>query len=222
MSLSQRLQDFAARQLYVQDWQPALADLDQLQLPVLGTLAFQWRQQELFLWPKNPPDLVERAYLEAFAQMAKNLSWSKLNILGVRELENFLRDHNHSPAHDHDQALTPGLWLESLRQGLLRPWFVTVLSGSALSQLSGASDAGELAHALSTLNSDFWGAKTPASVAQSTPMNLIPLDNSATTGWEIQWRFPADSDGHEAQAFCQALEFVGHRHGVTVKVVAES
>lgn len=225
MQMSQRLLEVAKREQYLLNEQSIFKDTPAWQRflsPQIGSLALKWSSSgTLKIVLQTKPELVECAYLEAFAELASNLSWGKIQVLGVRELENFLRDHNHAPAHDDLGGRPAGLWLEFVRQAAFKTWLIARMEGSKLSTLSNnLSDVMPLAQALSHFTPEFWGPKAPKNLAQSVVGNVFWSHEASL--WEIQWRFHADVSGEEALILCQALELVCQARGLRVKVVAES
>lgn len=220
MNTSLRLQQIAARGHHVIEKNPNLRWSPPLDLSLGDTsvqVCLRWQDDRLYLSLAGPVNQLELAYLEAFAELASKLNWAKLQVLGTRELESFLRDNNSTPAHDLDLTIPPGLWLEQLRAHLLSPWLYARLNGPSQA-LQAESSALELAEWLGRLDEAFWGKRIAPSISQSRAVGLIPLSR----GHEVRWYFPANADANNARELCQALEQSLRARGLTVKVVAES
>lgn len=184
---------------------------------------FHYRQKneqssDIFLTTTTNVGVLESAYLEAFGELASNLNWNKLIVLGTRELEHFLRDQNHTIAHEVMNDHPPGLWLESLREAIFRPWLVHRL-GLLTQSLSTKTNALELSEWLEQLRLKGLGAQNLAILNASYAIGLSPL---AANGFEIRWHFPSEITPREATSLCLALEEALSSKGLRVKVVAES
>ncbi|MBH48911.1 MAG: hypothetical protein CME71_12155 [Halobacteriovorax sp.] len=166
---------------------------------------------------------LERAYLEAFCALASTLSWAKIDILGTREVENYLRDDNVTPAHDQNTTeTTPGLWIEALRNSIFAGWlksrFHTI---DGLPQ--GLDCPLELTKWLRRVSGeDFWGKKLKREYLSYEPVALIPPSEMSGGTFEVQWRFDQTTDSDQAQLFCLSLEQFLQSKKLKVKVVAES
>lgn len=230
MQISNRLQEFAARSLHLIAWSDAKDGLEwgETTLNISEQevkCRYLWRSQGdkelLSLALNNDISQLERGYFEAFGELASNLSWTKFNLLGAREIENYLRDNNAALSHEAVVDSTPGLWIESLRSQLLEAWLRCRLL-SHLSPYKGSINGLELTKWLEQINSDnIWGKRSKPIYDQCQIVAVIPPDIS-TGPWEIQWRFPVDIESYEASAFCSSLQSVLLSHSVAVKVVAES
>lgn len=220
MNNSLRLQQIAARGHHLVEKKPDQRWSAPIELR-FGTKAanvfVRWQDDKLFLSLSAAIDEVERAYLEAFAELASKLNWAKLQVLGTRELESFLRDHNSAPAHTQELSHPPGLWLEKLRSHLLTPWLSARLHGPSQA-LHTAMTALDLADWAGRLDEAFWGKRIAPSISQSRAVGLIPLGQ----GQELRWYFPANAEAVSARELCLVLEQTFHERGLTVKVVAES
>lgn len=220
MNNSLRLQQIAARGHHIIEKTPT----QRWSLPIelqfgakTSALCMSWQDDKLFFTLTQLVDELERAYLEAFAELASKLNWAKLQVLGTRELESFLRDHNSTPAHALDLATPPGLWLEKLRTHLLLPWLSARLYAPSQT-LHVETTAMELAQWLGRLNEAFWGNRIAPSISQSRAIGLIPMPH----GHEVRWYFPPNAEAQSARELCRVLEQTFHERGLTVKVVAES
>lgn len=220
MNNSLRLQQIAARGHHLVEKKPDQRWGSPIELSFGATntsLSLRWQDDKLFLNLEGPVDELERAYLEAFAELASKLNWAKLQVLGTRELESFLRDNNSAPAHAQDLSQPPGLWLEKLRTHLLSPWLSARLYGPSQA-LHADTTALELAEWLGRLDEAFWGKRIAPSISQSRAIGLIPMSQ----GQELRWYFPANADATSARELCRVLEQTFHARGLAVKVVAES
>lgn len=229
IALAQKLQLYAKRAQFFSVSEQISAEFKHSVDLILDNTAkkyriyFHYRQKneqnsDIFLRATTDVGILESAYLEAFGELASHLNWNKLMVLGTRELEHFLRDQNHTPSHEVVNDHPPGLWLESLREAIFRPWLVHRLSLLTQS-LSAKTSALELSGWLEQLRLKGLGAQNLAILNASYAIGLTPL---ASNGFEIRWCFPSEITPREATSLCLALEEALSSSGLRVKVVAES
>lgn len=204
-------------------WHPLSLALGQQNIQCSYAWNSSFEQDQLYISCRENISTIERAYVEAFCELASSLSWSKIEILGTRELENFLRDDNLSPAHDDfESGSIPGLWIESVRGVIFSGWLKSRLG--LMKPLSEPQKGPlELAKWLQRLRTpEFWGKKVKPDFLKYEPVALIPTSADTSATIEIQWRFSENISPSEAQLFCSTLEQFLHEHAHKVKVVAES
>tara|TARA_R110000868_G_scaffold61524_6_gene187028 strand:- start:7927 stop:8625 length:699 start_codon:yes stop_codon:yes gene_type:complete len=229
---SKRLNIFASRAKFLLSKQTA----DQVWYPFVLPLAgvdldcrYSWSSlpdstaDRLMICCAHEISQLERAYLEAFCDLASSLSWAKIDILGTREVENYLRDDNVTPAHDQNTTqTTPGLWIDALRSSIFSGWLKARFS--TIKALPQALDCPiELTKWLRQASGeDFWGKKLKPEYLSYEAVALIAPSETTSGTFEVQWRFDESTDSEQAQIFCLSLEQFLQSKNLKVKVVAES